>query len=234
MPARQRPERPHLRKQTSTLWYYPSAQYSDVPMGTPGYQGATPAWVLWNLLERYTRPGDLVLDPFCGGGTTLDVAKSLERKARGFDLNPQRPDIEEADARDLPLEDGTIDFVFMDPPYSTHIEYSDSEACIGKLSGLEEAYYQAMTAVFDEAARVLRDRRYLALFVSDSFEKKKGFAPIGARLSGLLERHFKPIDHIAVVRGNRKLEKPAYHRAAAEGNFFLRGFTHLLVWKKEL
>ena len=25
----------------------------------------TPAWVIWNLLERYTREGDLVLDPFC-------------------------------------------------------------------------------------------------------------------------------------------------------------------------
>jgi len=229
-----RPQRPTLRKQTTTLWYYPSGQYGDQPMGTPGYKGATPSWVIWNVLERYTRPGDLVVDPFCGGGTTLDVAQSLERAARGFDLNPQRPDIEEADARALPLEDESVDLVFMDPPYSTHVEYSSSPACIGKLSSLEEAYYEAMQAVFDEARRVLRDRRYLAVFVSDSFEKKKGFAPIGARLSGMLARDLRPIDHVAVVRGNRKLEKPAFHRAAAEGNFFLRGFTHLLLFKKEL
>lgn len=228
-----RPLRPKLRKQTTTLWYYPSAQYSDEPKGTPGYQGATPAWVIWNVLERYTRPGDLVIDPFCGGGTTLDVARSLEREARGFDLNPQRPDIEEADARSLPLEDESVDFVFMDPPYSTHIEYSESPACIGKLSGLEEVYYEAMQAVFDEARRVLRDRRYLAVFVSDSFEKKKGFAPIGSRLFSMLGRDLRPVDHVAVVRGNRKLEKPAFHRAADEGNFFLRGFTHLLICKKE-
>jgi adenine-specific DNA-methyltransferase len=229
----QRPHRPPLRKQTTTLWYYPSAQYGDVPMGTTGYKGATPAWVVWNLLERYTRELDLVVDPFCGGGTTIDVATSLKREVRGFDLNPQREDIEEADARSLPLADGEVDFLFMDPPYGTHVEYSDNPDCIGKLSALEDAYYQAMEAVAVEAQRVLRDRRFLALFVSDSFEKRKGFAPIGARLSAMFERRFKPVDHIAVVRGNRKLEKPAFHRAAAEGNFFLRGFTHLLLFKKE-
>ncbi|MDA1266917.1 MAG: DNA methyltransferase [Planctomycetota bacterium] len=230
----QRPTPPPLRKQTSTLWYYPSAQYSiDEPQGTPGYPGATPPWIIWNLLERYTREGDLVIDPFCGGGTTMDVARSLGREARGFDVNPQREEIEDADARKLPVEDGTVDFVFMDPPYSTHIEYSDSPNCIGKLSGLEEEYYKAMQQVFQEAHRVLKDRRYLAVFVSDSFEKGKGFAPIAARLSMLLENHFRPIDHIAVVRGNRKLEKPTFHKGASEGNFFMRGFTHLLLFKKE-
>lgn len=227
------PSRPPIKKQTTTLWYYPSAQYTDEPMGTRGYTGATPPWVIWNVLERYTRAGDLVVDPFCGGGTTLDVAKSLEREARGFDLNPQRPDIEQADAREMPLQNEEADFLFMDPPYSTHVDYSDEPGCIGKLNSLEAEYYEAMDKVFDEAFRVLKDRRYLACFVSDSFEKKKGFAPIGARLSSMLAARFRPVDHVAVVRGNRKLEKPAFHKAAAEGNFFLRGFTHLLLFKKE-
>ncbi len=229
-----RPERPPLRLQTTTLWYYPSAQYGERPLGIPGYPGATPPWVIWNLLERYTRRGDRVVDPFCGGGTTLDVAAELGRLGRGFDLNPQRGDIERADARSLPLEEGSQDFVFMDPPYSTHIDYSPDPACIGKLSSFEEEYYQALAAAFDEAWRVLRDRRYLALFVSDSFDKKRGFAPIASRLSMILAERWRPIDHIAVVRGNRKLERPAYHRSAAQKNFFLRGFTHLLIFKKEL
>ena len=77
------------------------------------------------------------------------------------------------------------------------------------------------------------DRRYLAVYVSDSFKKKKGFVGIGARLFAMLERRFRAIDHVAVVRGNRKLEKPRFHRAAEEDNFFLRGFNHLLIFKKE-
>jgi adenine-specific DNA-methyltransferase len=202
-------------------------------MGLRGYEGATPPWVVWNLLTRYTREDDLVVDPFCGGGTTLDVAQSLGRKSLGYDLNPVRPDIVRADARDLPLAAEQVDFLFMDPPYSTHIEYSEDPRCIGKLSAFDDAYYAAMGDVFTEAERVLRDRRYLALFVSDSWDKKHGFAPIAQRLGALLGQRFRPIDHIAVVRGNRDLEKPNYHKAAAEGNFFLRGFTHLLLFKKE-
>ena len=142
-----RPPRPALKLQTTTLWYYPSQQYSDAPMGTPGYAGATPAWVVWNLLQRYTREGDLVVDPFCGGGTTMDVARSLGRRALGYDLQPQRADIFRADARRLPLEDAKVDFVFMDPPYSTHLEYSGEEECIGELDAFDGSYFEAMDAV---------------------------------------------------------------------------------------
>ena len=229
-----RPTPPKPRLQTTTLWYYPSQQYSEEPMGTPGYEGATPSWVIWNLLERYTRPGDLVVDPFCGGGTTLDVARSLDRRALGYDISPAREDIFRADARSLPLEDGKADFVFMDPPYSTHIEYSEDPDCLGRLSAFESSYFEAMELVLEEAQRVLRDRRYLALFVSDSFRKKQGFVGIGARLFEMLAATLRPVDHVAVVRGNRKLERPAFHKAAAEGNFFLRGFNHLMIFKKEV
>ena len=226
-------QKPALKLQTTSLWYYPSQQYPGVSKGMPGFQGATPSYVIWNLLTRYTREGDLVVDPFCGGGTTLDVAHDLGREARGFDVAPVRDDITQADARKLPLADESVDFVFMDPPYSTHIEYSDEPDCIGKLDAFDGSYYEAMEDAFREAHRVLKDRRYFAVYVSDSFEKKKGFSGLGSRLFCALEQHFRPVDQIAVVRGNRTLEKPAYHRAAAEGNYFLRGFNHLLIFKKE-
>ncbi|MCP5021811.1 MAG: hypothetical protein GY930_08530, partial [bacterium] len=57
-----RPNTSKPKLQTSTLWYHESQQYGDKPMGTPGFEGATPAYVIWNLLERYTREGDLVVD----------------------------------------------------------------------------------------------------------------------------------------------------------------------------
>ncbi len=36
-----------------------------------------------------TRPGDLVLDPFAGSGTTLRVARRLRRRSLGIELNPE-------------------------------------------------------------------------------------------------------------------------------------------------
>ncbi len=228
------PSKPPLRLQTTTLWYYPAQQYSAEPMGDPRYPGRTPAYVIWNLLERYTRENDLVIDPFCGGGTTLDVARSIGRRARGFDVEPHRADIERADARRLPLESGEADFFFLDPPYSTHLSYSERGACIGELDAFEPGYLEALSAVFAEVERCLRDRRYLAVYVSDTWKKKKGFVGIGAEFYQLLKSRFTPVDHVAVVRGNRKLERPRFHRAAAEDNFFLRGFNHLLIFKKEV
>ena len=40
------------------------------------------------LIGRLTKPGDLVLDPYCGSGTTLVEAQRLRRRSIGIDANP--------------------------------------------------------------------------------------------------------------------------------------------------
>src|SRR4051812_43094509 len=97
-------KKPKLTLQTSTLWDYPSQHYGEGMQGDRKYKGATPSYVIWNLLMRYTRPGDVVVDPFCGSGTTLDVCHDLKRQGLGFDIAPYRRDIKQADARHLPLK----------------------------------------------------------------------------------------------------------------------------------
>lgn len=265
-PRPARSKRPTLRVLPTTLWEYPSQHY-DAPgsrmQGDKAYVGATPSWVIWQLLQRYTREGDLVLDPMCGSGTTLDVAEDLKRRAVGFDLSPTRPGITRADARALPMDDESVDFVFVDPPYSTHVEYSDDPRCIGRLDAggpdRGREYYHEMARVIDECWRVLKDRRYMALYVSDSWRKRaKGgsgsphgagphgagppgagppgageFMPIGFELFTILRRRFAPVDIICVVRHNRKLEQGNWRKAAEEGNFFLRGFNYLFIMKKD-
>ena len=46
--------------------------------------------VVDHVIERCTRPGDLVLDPFAGFGTTLERAIALGRGAVGVELLPER------------------------------------------------------------------------------------------------------------------------------------------------
>jgi len=196
------------------------------------YLGATPSYVIWNLLQRYTRAGELVLDPMCGSGTTIDVAHDLNRRAIGFDISPYRLDIVKADARHLPLRSTSVDFAFVDPPYSTHIEYSDDPRCIGKLDASTPDYYEAMGEVFREMCRVLKPEKFVGVYCCDSFRKNKPFCPIGVRLFELLENFFEPIDVIAVVRHNRTLKRRHYHTEAVKGNFYLRGFNYLFIFKK--
>ncbi|MCL2724145.1 MAG: methyltransferase domain-containing protein [Polyangiaceae bacterium] len=227
-----RPHKPPLRLQPTTLWEYPSQHYGDHVQGDQRYVGATPSYIIWNLVERYTKPGDLVVDPFCGSGTTLDVAKDTGRRARGFDISPYRPDIELADARKLPLDSNSADLVFMDPPYGDHIHYSEAKDCIGKLSAYDPAYFRAMHRAIRESARVLKPGGFFGLYVCDYFEKRRGFSPVGFQLFVSVAEAMALVDIISVVRHNQSLEMGNYRKAAAEGNFFLRGFNYLFIAQK--
>ncbi len=224
--------KPPLRIQPTTLWEYPSQHYGDTAQGSAAYKGATPSYVIWNLIKRYTAKRALVVDPMAGSGTTLDVARDLGRRALGYDVNPQRDGIFRVDARKLPLEDGKADFVFIDPPYSTHINYSDDKRCIGKLDAAESGYYEAMEQVISEIHRILKPDSYMGLYVSDSYVNGKGFYPIGFELFAILRKFFEPVDIISVVRHNKTLDMGNYRKAAEEGNFFLRGFNYLFVMHK--
>ena len=52
-----------------------------------GYPTQKPLILLERIIELASHKGDIVLDPFCGSGTTLVAAKLLGRKFIGFDVN---------------------------------------------------------------------------------------------------------------------------------------------------
>ena len=45
-----------------------------------------PVALLKKLISVFTDPGDVVIDPCCGSGTTLRAAKELGRNAYGFEI----------------------------------------------------------------------------------------------------------------------------------------------------
>lgn len=59
--------------------------------GTPSYFGKIPPQVVENLLWLYTEPGQIVFDPFAGGGTTIDVSKAMGRRVWSSDRKPSTP-----------------------------------------------------------------------------------------------------------------------------------------------
>ncbi len=52
------------------------------------YIGKLPPPLVSYFLAEHTKPGDLVLDPMCGGGTTAIEAISSGRRSINFDINP--------------------------------------------------------------------------------------------------------------------------------------------------
>lgn len=54
----------------------------------PYHLGKKPADAIQEYVRHYTDPGDLVLDPFCGSGSTVLAALTLGRKAIGIDASP--------------------------------------------------------------------------------------------------------------------------------------------------
>jgi DNA modification methylase len=98
-----------------------------------------PIALVKRLLEIYTRPGDVVLDPFCGAGSTLVAAQELQRKGVGVEIssefisltqqrlqtisNPGDSTLDsiiyQEDARQLErhIAPNSVDFILTSPPY---------------------------------------------------------------------------------------------------------------------
>jgi adenine-specific DNA-methyltransferase len=246
-------EKPRVALHDTTLWDYPSQHYGKAQQGDQNYRGATPSHIIWNVLSRYTKKGDLVVDPFVGSGTTLDVCKDLERRSKGFDLQTSRSDVTIADARTALTEHvdrETAHLVFMDPPYADNLAYSDDARCIGKRAFEDGSWSEAMAQVVDGAMQALKPGGHLCCFVSDIMHVQqvkevvagrtherveRRFGALGVDFARIaLEKGFIFVDHVAVVRRGKALDDPRLKSRAEQQAFMLRGFSHLLIFQKPL
>lgn len=65
-----------------------------IPRGENRYhETQKPMGLMMEIVNDFTNPGDLILDPFAGSGTTLIAAKKLERRFMGFEMNEDYCDV---------------------------------------------------------------------------------------------------------------------------------------------
>ena len=196
----------------TTLWDFPTQSYGKTKKGDSGFQGVTPAYIVYNMIQRYSQPGDLVLDPMCGSGTTIDVCAEEGREALGFDINPTRPDIVRNDARRMPLDEGVVDMVFIDSPYGDNVDYSDDPESIGKLSAEGDEFYDSLAEVASELYRVLKPGKVLGWLIGDQWVKRR-FTPVSLNIYQMLTEGvgFEPVDLICVTRRNQSSNTGVWH-----------------------
>jgi DNA modification methylase len=96
-----------------------------------------PPSLVEHFLQEYTRPGDKVIDPFAGYGTTLMTAESMKRIAYGVELNEAKVNFARAnlkhperlihgDAHLLTSYDfPQFDFSMTSPPYTSKDDLLD-------------------------------------------------------------------------------------------------------------
>lgn len=65
-------------------WFEWTKDGKDIPKIHPAQK---PVGMLKKLIETFTDPGDVVIDPCCGSGSTLRAAAELGRNAYGFEID---------------------------------------------------------------------------------------------------------------------------------------------------
>ena len=65
-------------------WFEWAKDGKDIPKIHPAQK---PVGMLKKLIETFTDPGDVVIDPCCGSGSTLRAAAELGRNAYGFEID---------------------------------------------------------------------------------------------------------------------------------------------------
>lgn len=141
----------------------------DRAYGIP-HPGSIPAAIVAHTLHYFSAPGDLVVDPMAGGGTTIDVCQAMGRECIAYDLDPVRDDITPHDVKmKLPPKTSGCSLVFLDPPYYTML------ASAYRAHGVEPEPLPAWQDFLATLARncfdALRPGGHVALLLANQTEK---------------------------------------------------------------
>lgn len=229
----------------SSVWSFP--ERGNWATHDSKYRGNCSPYVVRNLILRYSKEGEWILDQFAGGGTTLVEAKLLGRNVIGTDINPKAierchlktnfgigkgtVEIREADAKNLDfVKDESIDFVCTHPPYADIIKYSDGlEGDISLLS--YEGFLNAMEEVASEAFRVLKRGKYCAFVIGD-IRQKGSVRPLGFDTMALFENAGFKLKEIVIKQQHNCKMTAKWEKISVEKNFFLLAHEYVFVLKK--
>ncbi|HHS49484.1 MAG TPA: DNA methyltransferase [Desulfurella acetivorans] len=243
---------------TDSLWVLDKRDTSGAHLGW--YWGNFIPQIPHQMMLRYTKKGDWVLDTFVGSGTTLIECKRLGRNGIGIELNQEvaikaRELIEKeqnkdnvisevivGDSRTINIREilekhkiRQVQLLIMHPPYHDIIKFSKDEKDLSNAKSTEE-FLKMFGEVVDNATPYLEKGRYFALVIGDKYSKGE-WIPLGFYcMQEVLKRGYLLksiiVKNFEETRGKRN-QKELWRYRALVGGFYIFKHEYILLFKKK-
>lgn len=209
-------------------------------------KGIIPGQIPLNVLYYYSKPGDLVVEPMAGGGSTIDACLVMGRKCLAFDKESKRPDIKSRDTIEegieMPKKSGPgeektkADLVFVDPPYWNMKDDDYPDGSISSLSRSE--FYESLQKLARNVSDILKKDGFFAIILQNQTEKDldEGEEQIPHVLN--VYNKVKELDKFELVRqiscpqSSQTFLPQQVEKAKKEGRM-LGLVRDLLIWRKK-
>ena len=185
---------------TGTWWEFDSRDKSNGH--SYDYHGNYIPQIATQLLERYTKKDDIVLDLFFGSGTTGIEAKNLSRRCIGVELKQEMVDYvsQKFSKKDLVVNVNIIQgdsasevtkkkvqdrleimgnthaqLLVLHPPYDDIIKFSDKKEDLSNCASTEE-FYELFKKVAKNGYDLLEQNRFAALIIGDKYSNSRYYS----------------------------------------------------------
>ncbi len=242
---------------TDSLWLIERRDGSGVHRAD--YWGNFVPQIPNQLMRRYTRRGDWVIDPFAGAGTTLIEGQRLGRNVLGVELQPPlvervrglvaaEPNRHGVTAHVAQGDSTSTDFgallaaqgaasaqlAVLHPPYHDIIRFSDDPRDLSNATSVE-SFMALLGRVVENVAAALDAGRYLALVIGDKYVRGE-WVPLGFQaMQAVQERGFLlksiVVKDINGTAGKRS-QKELWRYRALVGGFYVFRHEYMFLFRK--
>lgn len=165
--------------------------------------------IIKNIIKLHVPQGYIDCDPTYSKGNfykDIDIVKPKYK----YDILPQLNEVQKADARDLPLDDSSLNCIMFDPPFlattGKSLSKNDDNNIINKRFGVypnEKSLHNFYVDAMKEFYRILKPKGILIFKCQDKISSSKQYMSHCFIYENAIEIGFYPKDLFVLLAKNR-------------------------------